>query len=285
MDLTACPPPVVAALDDGPAARSVAMAAADHAHRELRPLLLVTAVASAPDAGHASDGPWHRALAHLAALRQDLAGLVPAVPVRTFVCAGEPGAALRDRSAGAAVLVVGRSTGAGGLGPVTRELLGAATCPVLVVPHGGARGTDVVAGVDVGAEGVAGRTAVLAAAALQSGTRGSALRVVGVRHGEAGSPPEVEQRILEACAARLEDGWPGVPVTVGAPDGDPARELVALSADAGLLVLGGPATPADAALVETVTAGARCPVLVVPPPPDRDHVNASRRPAAVASVP
>jgi len=98
VDVTAGPPPVVAALDDGPAARFVATAAAELAHRELRPLLLVTAVASAPDAGRASDGPWHRALAHLAALRQDLAALVPAVPVRTVVCAGQAGAAVHDRS-------------------------------------------------------------------------------------------------------------------------------------------------------------------------------------------
>lgn len=134
MDLTACLPPVVAALGDGPAARFVTTAAAEQAHREVRPLLLVTAVASEPDAGHASDGPWHRALAHLAALRRNLGGLVPAVPVRTVVCGGTAGAAVRDRSAGAAVLVVGRGSGAGGLGPVTRELLDAATCPVLVVP-------------------------------------------------------------------------------------------------------------------------------------------------------
>jgi hypothetical protein len=95
---------------------------------------------------------------------------------------------------------------------------------------------------------VAGRTAVLAAAALKAGTRGSALRVIGVRHGEAGSASEAEQRLLEAGAARLEAGWPTVPVTVALPDGDPARELVAFSADAGPLVLGSPATPAVAAL-------------------------------------
>ncbi|MGY1787690.1 universal stress protein [Geodermatophilus sp. SYSU D00698] len=278
--------PVVAAVGPDRSAPAVAAAAADRAHRELRPLLLVAAVEGAHDPGRAHDGPWHRALARLDVLRRDLTARAPATPVRTVVRTGPASGVLREESAGAAVLVLGTGPPAGGLGPVARDLLASAACPVLAVPPGATGGSEVVAGV----EGTAGTTAVLAAAALEAGTRGCPLRVVhawpgGGALGGAAVPAavaEAERRLVETHAARVHEGWPAVPVTVDVREGDPAPALVRLSRDAGLLVLGRPRTPAGPALVEAVAGHARCPVLVVPAPPPPRPDDARRRRADVA---
>ncbi|MGY1666696.1 universal stress protein [Geodermatophilus sp. SYSU D00696] len=293
--MTARLPAVVAGVDGTRGDRHVALAAADDAHRELRPLVLVTAVEQAPDAGRAHHGPWSRALAHLDALRRDLATRVPALPVRTVVRDGPPARVLRDEAAGTATTVVGTGGGPDGLGPVTRALVTTSDCPVsVVVPPGVPGGPVVVAGVD----GTAGTTAVLAAAALQAGTRGTSLHVVhacradGLRQGVDGVLAEpwapvaaavtaAGRRLVEAHVARARDGWPGIPVSVDVRAGDPARVLVDRCLDAGLLVVGRPRSAAGTALVEAVTTRARCPVLVVPPaPPDRRR--AARRPAGIA---
>ncbi|MGY1731630.1 universal stress protein [Geodermatophilus sp. SYSU D01045] len=283
--------PVVAGIGPDRSAPAVAAAAADRAHRELRPLLLVAAVEGAHDPGRAHDGPWHRALARLDVLRRDLTARTPATAVRTVVHTGPAAEVLREESAGAAVLVLGTGPAAGGLGPVARDLLASAACPVLAVPPGATGGTDVVAGVD----GTPGTTAVLAAAALEAGTRGCPLRVVHTWHrrpGAAADPrssaavtaavAEAERRLVETQAARVHEGWPAVPVTVDVREGDPVPALVGLSRDAGLLVLGQARTAAGPALVEAVAGHARCPVLVVPPPPPPHPDDAPRRPAAVA---
>ncbi|MGY1669842.1 universal stress protein [Geodermatophilus sp. SYSU D00710] len=285
--MTAVRPPVVAGVDGGPATRHVARAAADRAHRELLPLELVTAVEGAHDAGRAHDGPWQRALAHLDALRRDLAEYVPTTPVRTIVRAGPAAEVLREESTGAALLVVGRGGVPGVLGPVVRELLRTARCPLLLVPRQAAGGGDVVAGVD----GTDGTTSVLAAAALEAGTRGAPLRMVhtwGRRAGVADPsspaavvPPvaeavvDAERRFVEDRAGRVRGGWPTVPVTVDVRAGDPASVLVDLSRGAGLVVLGRAGDASGRAVVDAVATGARCPVLLVPP--------AGRRPAGPAA--
>ncbi|GAB3309818.1 hypothetical protein GCM10027451_19940 [Geodermatophilus aquaeductus] len=273
--MTATLAPIVTGIDGSPSVPEVVEVAADRAHRELRPLLLVAAVEDARDAGRAHDGPWHRALSRLDTLRQDLLLRLPALPVRTLVRAGAAAQVLREESSRAAVLVIGTGAARGGLGPVARDLLRAAGCPVLLVPRGG-DGADVVAGVD----GSAGTTAVLAAAAREAGTRGSPLRVLHTWHrrpGASGPDPrwsgavpsavaEAERRLAEAHAARVREGWPAVPVTVDVREGDPARALLDLSRDAALLILGSAQAAGGPDLVERVAAGAHCPVLVVPPP-------------------
>ncbi|MGY1700221.1 universal stress protein [Geodermatophilus sp. SYSU D00766] len=248
----------------------------DRAHRELRPLELVTAVEAAHDAGRAQDGPWHRALGRLDALRGDLGASAPDTPVRSIVRAGHPAEVLREEATGAALLVVGAGTVPGTTGPVARDLLRTAPCPVLLVPPDGAGGGDVVAAVD----GTAGTTSVLATAALEAGTHGRALRVVHTWHRPGGVAPgavspavaeavaEAERRFVEEHVARVRHGWPTVPVTVDVREGDPASVLVHLSREAGLLVLGG-AGAADSAVVDAVAGEARCPVLVVPQPGHR----------------
>ncbi|MGY1735013.1 universal stress protein [Geodermatophilus sp. SYSU D00684] len=278
--------PVVAGIAPDRSAPAVAAAAAERAHRELRPLLLVAAVEGARDPGRAHDGPWHRALARLDALRRDLTARAPAIPVRTVVHTGPAAEVLREESAGAEVLVLGTGTTAGALGPVARDLLGSAACPVLAVPPGATGGDEVVAGVG----GTAGTTAVLAAAALEAGTRGCPLHVVHAWPGGAAlrgaavpeAVAEAERRLVETQAARVHEGWPAVPVTVDVREGDPAPALIGLSRDAGLLVLGRARTTAGPALAEAVAGHAHCPVLVVPPPPPPRPDEARRRRTAVA---
>ncbi|WP_336033263.1 universal stress protein [Geodermatophilus sp. FMUSA9-8] len=289
--MTAGRPPVVVGVDDGAAMPAVARTAAEVAHRELRPLVLVTAVEHAPDAGRAQGGPWHRALLRLATLREDLLPLVPALTVRTVVRAGSAVEVLCEESSRSALLVIGTGNDSTGLGPVARALVRTAGGPLLLVPPHAGNGTDVVAGVD----GSPGTTTVLAAAAQEAGTRGRPLRIVHTWHrrpGTTASDPRwaaavasavagAERRLVDLQAGHVREGWPAVAVTEDVRPGDATQALLGLSRGAALVVVGQARTAAGRVVVETVAAAGRCPVLVVPRPPVERGADAPRG-AAVA---
>lgn len=76
------------------------------------------------------------------------------------------------------------------------------------------------------------------------------------------------QREMEALRGRFQDTYPGLDVEVRLPLGDPAKSLTELSADAELLVLGGPKVgaqshPLGATAAELLTRRSGVPIVVV----------------------
>lgn len=76
------------------------------------------------------------------------------------------------------------------------------------------------------------------------------------------------QREMEALRGRFQDTYPDLEVEVRLPVGDPAKSLTELSADAELLVLGGPrvgaqAHPLGATAAELLTRRSAVPIVVI----------------------
>ncbi|HLU55944.1 MAG TPA: universal stress protein [Pseudonocardia sp.] len=91
-----------------------------------------------PSPGTVRDGPPRIQDAYFTLSKSG--GLPDDVDVRIVVTQGEPGPALvrlADRHTD--LLVVGRGSDGGALGPVARACVEGATCPVVVVPPGGSR--------------------------------------------------------------------------------------------------------------------------------------------------
>lgn len=166
-------------------------------------------------------------------------------------------------------------------GTVSRELLHATGCPVLVVPDSAhARRVNPETHVDAVVVGVADDAfsgAVLRAAAHEAAGRGAHLHVV---HCYAATPSESDGDALARATARADElvgaviteaRWDAVPHSVAVIDEPPAEALNRRSAGASLLVVGARpeslADPTAAPVSRAVLDGARCPVLLVVPTP------------------
>ena len=179
-------------------------------------------------------------------------------------------------SAGARMLVVPQAL------PGVEELADTAYEPIAVVPHdpphpGGpvvlalaARTSDDA--IDAAFDAAARRGAPLLVLRLRDPARWSV-----VTDEDLARLVEDERRYWSDHVAAWRLAYPRVPLEVRVSDAEPAPELLALSYQARLLVLGrsqrgrvvGSVTPSP---VGRVIRGARCPVLVVPPPgPPRRH--------------
>jgi nucleotide-binding universal stress UspA family protein len=225
------------------------------------------------------DGPdavTSEALAEAVETRPDLV-------VEVSTRAGAPATELADAVGPSDVLVVGaRGIGvvhAAALGSTSLELVATAPCPVVVVhrDHGAAEGPVVV--------GLSRHTRpeVVGFAAEEAASRGTELVAVHawdepdaatatlrrapaeVRQGRI----EREQSLVVEALAPWVDKFPEVVVHRLVTSGDPGPALLALTDDAGLLVLGRGALehPRVAVLGSTaahVLRTARCPVAVVP---------------------
>jgi nucleotide-binding universal stress UspA family protein len=208
-----------------------------------------------------------------------------------LVLRGDPAQELCDRSAGAALLVVG-SRGHGGfggllLGSVSTKCAHHSRCPVVIVPHHGRAGDDgpvrrIVAGVD----GSEGSRRALRWAVGEAVLRGAAVDAVAVWHDPYGSDMSMEYQTpyfrqdrrailghveerLARTIAEAAGGHPAVAVNPLVFDGEPAQVLCSRSADADLLVVGSRGHGGFARLllgsVSTACAHhSRCPVAIVP---------------------
>lgn len=219
-----------------------------------------------------------------------------AVDVRIMAAEGRPVPVLLRAAEGADLLVVG-SRGRGAmrsalLGSVALHCLSHAPCPVLIARDGapGGRSARVV----VGADGSAGSRAALVAAIDEAVRSGAELEVVACYRladswtdlGTVVVPPVEDNRddvrhhteeLVTAILAerKVSDGVPTVRTRV--VDGAAGDELVELSREAGLLVVGSSGHGAIRGLLLGSVAlhcalHAAVPVLVVRPAPTRAHV-------------
>ncbi|WP_423184558.1 universal stress protein [Arthrobacter sp. NyZ413] len=242
--------PIVVGISDSAASEPALVWAVRRAARLKVPVLLV----------HAIDDRWmSRALEYTEPVRT--AGLEvlskakaraqavePDVDVETLLFAGSTGMALRERSKGASLVVVGPGHAWPG-GPVTDralQIVAVSKCPVAVIGSQDPAGRHgVVVGVD-GSEESARAVSFAAAEADRDGqdlTVLSALRlpvVSGVSWGTVMQPVLAEERrVLAESAAGLAEDFPDLVVRqVLVSDKDPEDALVDAASHAKLLVLG-----------------------------------------------
>ncbi|MCW2612474.1 MAG: hypothetical protein QOC93_3004 [Actinomycetota bacterium] len=202
----------------------------------------------------------------------------PGLDVVAVAVDGAAAEELTDRTAGAALLVVG-SRGRGGfarllLGSVADKVLRAAACPAVVVRAGGDPAGPVAVGVHPDADMDAALGFAFAEAARLDRPVW-ALHCIVVPVGVLppfGAPQvlmpgvdehEAEKRV-ETVLAAWRDRYPGVPVTTSARVDSPAAMLVDASPRAALMVLGGRARRhALGTLTAQVAHHASCPVALV----------------------
>jgi nucleotide-binding universal stress UspA family protein len=202
----------------------------------------------------------------------------PALPVAVEAWEGRPSAVLAERSAGAAMVLVG-ARGRGGfsglrLGSVAEKVLHLASCPAVLVPSSrrpersdGSGG--VVVGFDIG-DGLSERQrAKIDFAVEEARLRAAPLEVAAVqlrlgklRH-PSDWPASRANQAEEAIAKVLQDeiDTKGVELTVKILRGSVAGELATVGQDADLLVIGsGTGGLAPGTVRDQVVHYARCPV-------------------------
>lgn len=218
------------------------------------------------------------------------------VEVIGVTSAGDAGSVLLTAGAGADLLVLGsggrRRIAPRHIGTVAWEVAHHATCPVVIVsagytPSGGVRGS-VVACVDGSPES----TAAAHFAADVADLWGAKLHLVAAypsavdavaaprttlaleKSGEPAfdtSSHHLAWDRLVAAEVTVAERHPELSIQLETLEGDPVPVLAALSGQAGLLVLGRHAPPADVEhptpdVTGSVLARARCPIAVVPSP-------------------
>ncbi len=188
------------------------------------------------------------------------------------------------------------------LGSVTQATLREAPCPVAVAPVGfhADRTEARLTRIAVGHDAVEPTPDALSAAVGLCEQTGAELLLVAVAEDAAVPDParatmpyaEITQARLRAAEQSVAEALSGVPETVSATgdvrDGDPAEELLEVSHDADLLLLGSHGRGiVDRLLMgsvcDRVIRSAACPVLVVPPTHTSDARAGSRPSPAIAS--
>ncbi|GAA0808198.1 universal stress protein [Spirilliplanes yamanashiensis] len=224
--------------------------------------------------------PEGEAARHLKGLMDEVvaqaARTSPQVEVRTFTENAPAAATLRDRSEGAAMVVLGSRghNAVAGIGSVSVAVSAHAHCPVVVVRDGTPPAGPVVVGVD---DSDCARLA-LEFAYRQAAARGTAVHVV--RAWKPPAPPlergpviaehlaTAERAALDEVTARWRQKVPGVTTTSELVAGHPAQALTAAGERAQLLVVGSRGRGAlRGALLGSVSQHllrhATCPVAVV----------------------
>jgi nucleotide-binding universal stress UspA family protein len=216
--------------------------------------------------------------------------LHPTLDVRTRTEPGTPGGALVEASRTAGMVVVG----ARGLGAVRSVLLGSVSihvaahvqCPVVVVREAATR-TLADARVIVGVDGHSYSTGAIRFAFEQAAARGVGLTVVHTWQLDSVEGAAVanawavdwerldvqERSLLSESIVGFQEQFPTVDVRRHVVQRHPVEELVRLSENACLLVVGTRGRGSVAGLIEgSVSQGvlrrAHCPVAVVHPPVD-----------------
>ncbi|MFR9676387.1 universal stress protein [Streptomyces sp. TR06-5] len=184
--------------------------------------------------------------------------VAPEVPVTGALVTGEALTVLEHRSQTACLVVVG-SRGLGGflgllLGSTAVHLAAHGRCPVMVVRGRGSGAGPVLLGLD---RSDAGRGAV-GFAFEEAALRGT--RLVALEAGE--------RRPAAASLAGRQERYPDVPVEHTVVQGGAREELIAASAEAGLVVVGARGRGGFTGLLlgsvsQAVLHHARCPVVVV----------------------
>ncbi|MGD1058931.1 MAG: universal stress protein [Solirubrobacteraceae bacterium] len=189
------------------------------------------------------------------------------------------------------------------LGSVTQATLREAPCPVAVAPVGfhDHSESNRLARIAVGHDTVEPTPDALTAAVGLCEETGTELRLVAVAEDAAVPDParatmpytEITQARLRAAEQSVADALSVVPETVSATsevrDGDPAEELLEVSRDADLLLLGSHGRGTIGRLImgsvcDRVVRAAACPVLVVPPAEITDTRGSARLAPAIASA-
>jgi len=189
------------------------------------------------------------------------------------------------------------------LGSVTQATLREAPCPVAVAPVGfhDHSESNRLARIAVGHDTVEPTPDALTAAVGLCEETGTELRLVAVAEDAAVPDParatmpytEITQARLRAAEQSVADALSVVPETVSATsevrDGDPAEQLLEVSRDADLLLLGSHGRGSVDRLImgsvcDRVVRAAACPVLVVPPAEITDTRGSARLAPAIASA-
>lgn len=288
-------PPVVAAVDRSPQARPTARAAAREAvcrHTDLH-LVHVEGPFRTGLLGGGPSGPAgellhehrHRASEQLLAeLASSLSGLLPPGAIGTEAVAGRPAEVLVERSADAALLVLGGrpEEGLGGLrlGSTASAVVAHARCPVLVLPDGPNAVLGMASSVVAGVAGDPTDAEVLAVAFEEAAARGTDLTVVHAWIDPVLEPSwksigplidwdgvrEEEQRLLAEVLAGWQEKWPDVVVRPVLVRQKRARAMIGAATAAELLVIGHRhrRLAALGSTTREVLHRAGCPVIVVP---------------------
>jgi nucleotide-binding universal stress UspA family protein len=285
-------PVIVVGVDDSTFSGQALRWAAEQAHLESMPLVLVHATKPAPTVWpepsmanpHATYGtfreysPWL-----LARAEQVVHQAAPDVEVRHRVAISDARQLLVEQSASAAMVVLG-SRGRGAalshlLGSVGLGVASRASCPVVV--HRPGHPGRVLDGVLVAADATEASRPVLELGFRQASLRGLPLRVLhymyDARSALVGAPmvgdladEQVEEELaLAESMAGLREDHPEVRVVVDVVRGLPAADLVRAGTRADLLVVGNHQRGAVSRLLapsvaNTVLEHATCPVALVP---------------------
>jgi nucleotide-binding universal stress UspA family protein len=284
-------PDIVVGTDGSEQSRTAVRWAAAEARLRAAPLKILTAYSwnGPPEAyGGAAEPPdiiaqqFHQMAAAAAA---EARASAPGIEVFSAAVVGDPASALLQAGRTAAMLVVG-NRGRGGfasllLGSVSQHVATHATAPVVVV-----RGrTDNPSGpIVVGVDGTASAQRALSLGFGEAQRRGSVL--LTVRSYPVPMPPYGTEmpllpydeetarrdaaRDLDATLTPWRDKYPAVPVRTRTEPGSPAKNLLAESSDAALLIVGSRGHGALAgALLSSVGQQllhhADCPVMIVHP--------------------
>ena len=215
------------------------------------------------------------------------------VDVEPMVLHGDPARTLCDRSADAALLVVG-SRGHGGfaravLGSVSTTCAHHSQCPVVIVPRS-ARGvqnqdSNQIGRIMVGVDGSPGSRRALHWAVTEAAVRGVSIDAVVVlpdpyrgdtcmefdipylQHNRRVTLEHIKAQLAEIVADAVGQ-YPAVTIDSLVLDGDPARTLCERSADTRLLVVGtrrhdGFVELIRGSVVDACAHRSRCPVVIV----------------------
>jgi nucleotide-binding universal stress UspA family protein len=222
----------------------------------------------------------------------------PKLAVRTALVAGSAAGALVELSRSTDLVVVG-SRGVGGFtgllaGSVATQLAAHSHAPTIVVrpPHAATSLADPPIGgpVMVGVDGTPETTDVVGFAFDEASARGVPLIAIyawwmlpthnlgptTLRHYDEREAEEEARRLLAESVAGWADKYPDVPLEQRATfSANPAAEMLDLTEDAGLLVVGTHGGNAVTRLVigsvsDTLVRHAACPVAVVPAPVTAD---------------
>jgi nucleotide-binding universal stress UspA family protein len=237
-------------------------------------------------------------------------GLVSSVEVNPMLVAGAGVAiALQDtaKQQHADLIVLGSShRGALGrvfVGSVTQETLHEASCPVAVAPvgfHGHSESTHL-ARIAVGHDVVEPTPDALCAGVALCEQTGADLLLLAVAEDAAVPDParatmpyaEIARARLRAAEHSVAKTLTSVPENVSAAsevrDGDPAEQLLDVTNDADLLILGSHGRGTMGRLImgsvcDRVVRAAACPVLIVPPAEITDARAGARLSPAIAST-
>ncbi|WP_307815825.1 universal stress protein [Streptomyces sp. 7-21] len=287
--------PVVVGVDGSPSSLAAVGVAAAEARMRRCPLRVVHAftpptlyVPRYPQSVQAAERSLRAVAAQaLTDAEQRARELAPGIDVSGEIVTGESLTVLRDRSRGAALLVVG-SRGMGSfagllLGSTSAKLAAHAQCPVMVVREEPSPGLPVLLGADGSPAGEAAVAFAFEEAALR-GTKLVALHAWTPWTVEGPPPPDRsmpyanepgvleagEERLLaETLAGHLND-YPDLTVERRVVRDNPRKALLKASSGAGLLVVGARGHGGFASLLigsvsQAMLHHAECPVAVVRP--------------------